>query len=118
MNWRGELVSDRARLPQRLTVALQCNNNVITMQHVIHITLRAVGNSKGIVLSKPILAQAGLADAGSVEMTVENGAIILRRPAASVRVGWAQAAERIALHGKDTLVMGEFGNEDDAGLTW
>jgi antitoxin MazE len=88
------------------------------MQHVIHITLRAVGNSKGIVLPKPILAQAGLADAARVELTVENGAIILRRPVVSVRAGWAEAAEHIARQGEDALVMGEFGNEDDAGLIW
>ena len=88
------------------------------MRHVIHITLRAVGNSKGIVLPKPILAQAGLADAARVELTVENGAIILRRPVASVRAGWEEAAEHIARQGEDALVMGEFGNEDDAGLIW
>jgi antitoxin MazE len=88
------------------------------MQHVIHLTLRAVGNSKGIVLPKPILAQAGLADAARVELTVENGAIILRRPVVSVRAGWEEAAEHIARQGEDALVMGEFGNEDDAGLIW
>ena len=88
------------------------------MQHVIHITLRAVGNSKGIVLPKPILAQAGLADATGVELTVENGAIILRRPVVSVRVGWGEAAEPIARQGEDALVMGEFGNEDDARHIW
>lgn len=60
----GELVSLRVRWPQRWTVALPCNHDVMTMQHVIHITLRAIGNSQGIVLPKPILAQAGLTEAG------------------------------------------------------
>ena len=115
----GEDIGGRNERQQRSSTAeVGRNNIVITVQHAIHITIRAVGNSKGIVLPKHVLAQAGLSDAASVEMTVENGAIILRRPATPVRVGWAEAAERIAGHGDDALVMGEFGNEDDAGLSW
>ena len=113
-----DILGRNDRQQRGLTAEVESNNIVITVQHTIHITIRAVGNSKGVVLPKPVLAQAGLADAASVEMTVENGAIILRRPATPARVGWAEAAERIAGHGDDALVMGEFGNEDDAGLSW
>jgi antitoxin MazE len=35
-----------------------------------------------------------------------------------VRTGWAEAARKIAEAGDDALVMGEFGNAADAGLTW
>ena len=34
------------------------------------------------------------------------------------RTGWAQAARKIAEAGDDTLVMGDFGNADDAELIW
>lgn len=84
----------------------------------IHVTIRPIGNSRGVVLPKPVLAQAGLEDATDAEMTVEDGAIILRKPAKSPREGWAQAAQKLAAKGGDELVMGEFGNEGDAELAW
>lgn len=84
----------------------------------MQVTIRAIGNSKGVVLPKPILAQAGLEDATDAEMTVENGAIILRKPVKAARDGWAEAAKKLAAEGGDELVMGEFGNEADAELVW
>ena len=80
------------------------------------ITIRRIGNSQGIVIPKPLLAQIGLE--GHAEMTIERDALVLRRPARAVRVGWALAAQKIADHGDDALAMGEFGNEEDAGLSW
>jgi antitoxin MazE len=84
----------------------------------MQITIRDIGNSKGVVLPKPLLAQAGLDDQGTADMTVENGAIVLRRPAKAVRAGWAESAKSVAQSGADVLVMGEFGNADDAELAW
>jgi antitoxin MazE len=51
-------------------------------------------------------------------MTIEGGALVLRRPASPVRTGWAEAARKIAEAGDDALVMGEFGNTADAELAW
>lgn len=84
----------------------------------MHVTIRAIGNSRGVVLPKPILAQAGLEDATDAEMTVENGVILLRKPARPAREGWGEAAKELAAKGDDALVMGEFGNEGDAELVW
>ncbi len=84
----------------------------------IHVTIRPIGNSKGVVLPKTVLAQAGLEDATDAEMTVENGVIILRKPAKPARDGWAEAAKNLAAEGGDDLVMGEFGNEEDNDLVW
>ncbi|EYC52151.1 antitoxin [Hylemonella gracilis str. Niagara R] len=84
----------------------------------MHVTIRPIGNSKGIVLPKPILAQAGLEEATKAEMTVENGAIVLRTPAKPARDGWAEAAKKLAAEGGDKLVMGEFGNKGDAEQVW
>lgn len=82
----------------------------------LHVPLRAIGNSRGVVIPKPFLAQAGL-DA-AVDMTIEGSAIVLRKPAARVREGWAKAAQSLAARGGDALVMGEFANENDADLIW
>jgi antitoxin MazE len=68
------------------------------------------------VIPKPILAQLGLN--GEAEMTVEGGALVLRRPASPARKGWAEAAKKIADAGDDALVLGEFGNATDKDLVW
>lgn len=82
------------------------------------VNIRTIGNSKGIVLSKPVLAQVGLAEEQTADLTVENGAIVLRKPHAAPRAGWAEAAQALAEKGGDELVMGEFANEDDKELVW
>jgi antitoxin MazE len=80
------------------------------------ITIRRIGNSRGIVIPKPLLAQIGLEE--QAEMTIEGNALVLRRPAQAARTGWAAAAHKISDHDDDALVMGEFDNEDDAELKW
>jgi antitoxin MazE len=80
------------------------------------VTIRRIGNSRGVVIPKPLLAQLGLED--DAEMTIEGDALVLRRPAGSVRVGWAEAAQKLANLGDDRLVMGEFGNEGDKDFVW
>jgi antitoxin MazE len=82
----------------------------------LHLIIRPIGNSHGVVIPKPVLAQLGFA--GEVEMSVEHNALVLRKPAKAVRSGWAEAARNIAAQGGDELVMGEFGNEGDSELTW
>ena len=41
-------------------------------------TLRKMGNSQGVLIPKAIVEQLGIAD--SLDMTVENGALVLRVP--------------------------------------
>jgi len=84
----------------------------------VHLSIRRIGNSQGIVIPKPVLAQLGLDEKGGVEMTIEDGALVLRKPAHPARAGWAEAARRIAETGDDELVMGEFGNAEDSELVW
>jgi len=93
------------------------NNIVITMR-AVHVSIRQIGNSQGVVIPKPVLAQLGLDAKAGVEMTIEDGALVLRRPASPARTGWAEAARRIAEAGDDELVMGEFGNAEDSELVW
>ncbi len=68
------------------------------------------------MIPKPLLAQVGLE--GFADMTIERDALVLRRPAKSVRAGWAAAARKIGEAGGDGLVLGEFGNDGDAALAW
>jgi len=84
----------------------------------MQIAIRKVGNSRGVVIPKAMLAQAGLDSVTAAAVAVEGDTIVLRKPAKAVREGWAQAAQAIAAGGGDALVMGEFGNAGDEDLQW
>ena len=79
-------------------------------------TIRKMGNSQGVLIPKPLLQQVGLAD--QAEMRVEGDALVLRRPKAAPRTGWAEASRRLAEAGDDALVLPDFANEEDAELHW
>jgi antitoxin MazE len=80
------------------------------------VTVRRIGNSLGVLIPKPVLAQVGLSE--QAELTVERGAIVLRKPRGAARLGWAEAAEAVAAQGEDELLMGEFANAGDLELEW
>ncbi len=84
----------------------------------MQIAIRNIGNSKGVVLPKPLLAQAGLDESTIASVAVEDGAIVLRKPPKPVRAGWADAAKKVAAAGEDAMLMGEFDNADDPDLQW
>lgn len=78
--------------------------------------IRRVGNSRGIIIPKPMLTQVGLEK--EAEIAVERGAIVLRKPRHRPRQGWGEASRRIAEAGDDQLVWPEFGNLGDEELQW
>ncbi len=78
--------------------------------------IRRWGNSQGVIIPKPILVQLGLE--AEVEMTIENGAIVLSRPKPKVREGWADDSKMIAVMGDDKQELSEFGNEFDKEWAW
>jgi antitoxin MazE len=79
-------------------------------------TIRRLGNSRGILIPKPLLKQAGLED--QAEILVEGNTLIVRRPKKVPRQGWAEAAKEIAARSEDKLVWPDFANEADADWTW
>ena len=52
-----------------------------------------IGNSRGMRLPKPILEASGITD--EVDLTVEDGRVVLLRPPKHPREGWAAAIEAI-----------------------
>ena len=79
--------------------------------------IRKIGNSQGVLIPKPMLIETGLE--ADVDISVENGAIVLRpvrdhQP----RAGWGDAAREIAAQGDDVPVWPEFANVEDADLKW
>lgn len=78
--------------------------------------IRKMGNARGVIIPKPLLAQLGLED--EVEMAVENDALVLRKPAKKSREGWTEASKELAEVGDDHLVWPEFVNADDENVVW
>jgi antitoxin MazE len=82
----------------------------------MHVSIRRIGNSHGVVIPKPMLTQLGLQD--SADIAIEGDAIVLRKPVRVPRQGWAEAAQQIGDANDDGLVMGDFANEGDEDLAW
>jgi antitoxin MazE len=81
-------------------------------------SVRRMGNSAGIILPKPVLAELGVAAGDDLSLTLETGRVILTPAKAHPRSGWAEASIAIAESGDDGLVWPEFGNIGDDDLIW
>lgn len=84
--------------------------------NMMRIAIRRIGNSKGMIIPAALLEQAGLES--EADVTVEEGALIVRAPAKSVRSGWAQASAQLARDGDDALLIADIVNEADEDLVW
>ena len=82
----------------------------------MEVAIRKMGNSQGVLIPKPILAQVGLE--GRADLQVRDGVIEIRPLRRDPREGWAEDAKRLAEKGRDVLVWPEFANEGDKELTW
>ena len=82
----------------------------------MEVAIRKMGNSQGVLIPKPILAQVGLE--GTADLQVRDGVIEIRPLRRNPREGWAEDARRLAEEGQDALVWPEFGNEGDKKLAW
>ena len=82
----------------------------------MQVAIRTMGNSRGVLIPKPILEQTGLLDAADLQ--VKNGVIEIRPLKRNPREGWAADSQRIAQAEDDALVWPEFANADDKDLKW
>jgi antitoxin MazE len=82
----------------------------------MEVAVRKMGNSQGVLIPKPILAQVGLE--GTADLQVRDGVIEIRAVRRNPREGWADDARRIAAQGDDELVWPEMPNEGDSELVW
>ena len=82
----------------------------------MEVAVRKMGNSQGVLIPKPILAQVGLGS--TAELQVRDGVIEIRAVRRNPREGWADDARRLAALGADAPVWPEVANEGDDKLTW
>ena len=69
-----------------------------------------------MIIPASLLAQLGLET--EADVSIVDGALIVRAPAKPTRCGWADASKKLALIGDDARVMPEFSNAIDAKATW
>jgi antitoxin MazE len=80
--------------------------------------IRKMGNSQGVIIPKPLLAEIGAAANDYVDMTVEQGRIVIAPIRSDPRAGWAEDSKRLAEAGEGALVWPEFSNKDAENLEW
>jgi antitoxin MazE len=81
-------------------------------------SIRKMGNSHGVIIPKPLLAEIGAKADDQVEMTVQKGKIVISSLKQDPRAGWAEECKALRDAGEDGLVWPEFGNADDKNLVW
>ena len=74
-----------------------------------------IGNSKGIRIPQKILGQCHIED--SVDLSVKNGALILKPIKKMPREGWALQAQKMQEAGDDRLIIPDV-FADDQELSW
>ena len=80
--------------------------------------LRKLGNSSGVIIPKAILSQLGVKLGDDLDLSVDDGRIVLAPLKHHPRAGWADAAKHIANAGDDSVLWPEFGNAGDNELKW
>lgn len=86
------------------------------MKKQLHLQIRQIGNSRGVVIPKAILAQVGFED--EADLMIEENRLVLSKPNKNPRAGWAECSKAIAAADKDNLVLGDFTNEGDKDWVW
>lgn len=82
----------------------------------MEVAIRKMGNSHGVLIPKPILAQVGLE--GTADLQVRDGVIEIRPIPRNPRQGWDKDAEQLTQEGENALIWPEFTNAGDDDLVW
>ena len=80
--------------------------------------IRKMGNSHGVIIPKPMLAEMGASVNDPVDMKVENGRLVISPLSRDPRSAWKEECKALKAAGEDGLVWPEFGNEADKDLDW
>ena len=76
----------------------------------MEISVIDIGNSKGIRLTKNLLAKYDIRD--KVELILEKGRIILK-PVAKPRQGWEKSFQAMHANGDDRLLIDDIFNDEN-----
>ncbi len=82
----------------------------------MEVAIRKMGNSQGVLIPKPILAQLGLE--GTVDLQVRDGVIEIRPLRRNPRNGWASDTQRLVEAADDAPLWPDVANADYKTLVW
>jgi antitoxin MazE len=80
--------------------------------------IRKMGNSHGVIIPKPILAEMGAKAGDQVDVVLKAGKIVIAPMDRDPRAAWAEECKALVEAGEDGLVWPEFANEDDKNFVW
>lgn len=89
-------------------------------QHGYHMktTLRRMGNSHGLIIPKPLLADIGLVEGDTVDIKLKKGKLVVIPVDRDPRAAWAAECDAVASAGEDALVWPDFANDADKTVEW
>lgn len=82
----------------------------------MHTSIKRMGNSAAILLSKPVLAHLGVSTGDVLDLDLIEGRVVLSAIKRHPREGWAQAARALTAFEDDTAVWPYFENDGDEAL--
>ena len=77
--------------------------------------IRRMGNSHGIIIPKPLLAELGVGPDDPVDIRVKKGRIVVEPIKKQPRAGWAGESKAIHAASEDRLTWLEFPSDDGKG---
>jgi len=80
--------------------------------------IRRMGNSQGVIIPKPFLAEIGAKPGDEVDIKIERGKIVMVPAKRKAREGWAEASKALMAAGDGELVWPEFDNDGDKDWKW
>jgi antitoxin MazE len=98
---------------ERSPEARVCSHNVGTPD--VKTAIRRMGNSHGIIIPKPLLAELGVGPDNPVDIRVKKGRIVIEPIKKQPRAGWARESKAIHAAGEDELTWLEIPSDDGKG---
>jgi antitoxin MazE len=88
------------------------------VEAAVRAAIRKLGNSSGLIIPKPMLAEIGVSAGDAVDVSLEDGRIVIAPVKRRPREGWAVAFAKVGELGDEDLAWLEFGNEGNDELQW
>ena len=74
--------------------------------------IRKMGNSQGVIIPKPLLAELGVNANDPVDIRVKKGRIVIEPIKRQPRAGWAGESKAVHAASEDRLTWLEFPSDD------
>ena len=80
--------------------------------------IRKMGNSHGVIIPKPVLAEIGAEPNDPVDLKIKKGRLVITPSKRNPRAGWAEESQSLAAAGQGGLVWPQFGSKGTDKLVW